>query len=128
MSVDLWTHDVCSDCPVSSGPGLSWDSLRAFHKSTPNEFGNHAPSSRGLDVHPSRCTPCWPVHSCAGGIVGSFGNGGFFWEEGTQVLSTKYGRQVSPKLRDRFVPDLKKTLSERSKVHHSATTGKTAAE
>ena len=43
--------------PVSGGPGLSWDSRRAFHKSPPNEFDSHAPSSRGLSVHPSRCTP-----------------------------------------------------------------------
>ena len=53
--VDLWSHDVCSDCvmlPVSLGPGLSWDSRRAFHTSPPNEFDSHAPSSRGLsDFH-----------------------------------------------------------------------------
>ena len=43
---------------VSRGQGLSWDSRRAFHRSPPNEFDNHTPSSRGLSVHPSRCTPC----------------------------------------------------------------------
>ena len=49
--------------PVSRGPGLSWDFRRAFHRSPPNDFDNHAPSSHGLSVRPSRCTLCWPVHA-----------------------------------------------------------------
>ena len=46
---DSWLHDICSDCflPASRGPGLSWDSRRALHKSPPNEFDCHDPSSRG---------------------------------------------------------------------------------
>ena len=30
-----------------------WDSRRAFHRSPPNEFDCHAPSSRGFSDHPS---------------------------------------------------------------------------
>ena len=37
--------------PVSRGPGLSWDSRHALHRSPPNEFGCHDPSGRRLLGH-----------------------------------------------------------------------------
>ena len=60
--VDSWCQ-LGLRVPVSRGPDSSWDSRCAFHQSPPNEFDSHAPSSRGLSVHPPRCTPCWPVHA-----------------------------------------------------------------
>ena len=36
---------------VSRGPGMSWDSRRALHRSPPNEFDCHDPSGRRLLSH-----------------------------------------------------------------------------
>ena len=65
--VDLWTHDVCSDC-LSLFPAaqvLSWDSRRAFHRSPPNEIDSHAPSSRRFSV----CVELMPVEVNSGCAV-----------------------------------------------------------
>ena len=59
--VDLWIHDVCSDCVSLFRPrfelGLSSRVPQVSAKRV------RQPSSRGLPVHSSRCNPCWPVHA-----------------------------------------------------------------
>ena len=56
---DFRFHDICSE----RSPDSSWDTRRALHRSPPNEFDCHAPSSRGSFRHASRCTQRWLVHA-----------------------------------------------------------------
>ena len=52
-----WTRGVCSECvPVSRRPSSELGTRRAFHKSPPNEFDNHAPSRGPLRSSVTMCS------------------------------------------------------------------------